>query len=90
MLASRKIRDPDAVDGTAFIPSDRIFTGTSADRIQILNLDDHGKSSNDLVNSALMSSIKSKVETVAVEIRVSHFECPHGHSSEAAYDDWRG
>ena len=63
------------------------LTGAPADRIQILNLDDHGKSSNDPVNATLMSAIKAKVEAVAVEIRASHFECPHDHSSEAAYDD---
>jgi len=63
------------------------LTGTSADRIQILNLDDRGKSFNDPINSVLMSTIKSKVEAVAVEIRASHFECPRDHSSEAAYDD---
>jgi DNA helicase-2/ATP-dependent DNA helicase PcrA len=63
------------------------LTGAPADRIQILNLDDHGKSSNDPVNANLMSAIKAKVEAVAVEIRASRFECPHDHSSEAAYDD---
>jgi hypothetical protein len=43
--------------------------------------------SNDPVNATLMSAIKTKVEAVAVEIRASHFECPHDHSSEAAFDD---
>ena len=44
------------------------LTGTSADRIQILNLDDHGKSTNNPVNAALIAAIKTKVETVAVDI----------------------
>ena len=63
------------------------LTGTSADRIQILNLDDHGKSTNDPVNAALIAAIKTKVETVAVDIRANHFVCSHDHSEEAAYDD---
>ena len=63
------------------------LTGTSADRIQILNLDDHGKSTNDPVNAALIAAIKTKVETVAVDIRANYFVCSHDHSKEAAYDD---
>ena len=63
------------------------LTGTSADRIQILNLDEHGKSTNDPVNAALIAAIKTKVETVAVDIRNNYFVCSHDHSAEAAYDD---
>jgi len=63
------------------------LTGSSADRIQILNLDDHGKSSNDPVDATLIDAIRGKVEAVAVDIRANHFECSHDHSSEAAYDD---
>jgi DNA helicase-2/ATP-dependent DNA helicase PcrA len=63
------------------------LTGMSADRIQILNLDEHGKSTNDPVNAELISAIKVKVETVAVDIRNNYFVCSHDHSDEAAYDD---
>ena len=63
------------------------LTGTSADRIQILNLDDHGKSTNNPVNAALIAAIKTKVETIAVDIRANHFVCSHDHSEEAAYND---
>jgi len=63
------------------------LTGSPADRIQILNLDDHGKSSNDPVNAELMGSIKAKVESVAAEIRTNHFACGHDHSKETASND---
>jgi ATP-dependent DNA helicase UvrD/PcrA len=63
------------------------LTGTSADRIQILNLDEHGRSTNDPVNAALIDAIKTKVETFAADIRTNQFECSHDHSDEAAYDD---
>ncbi|WP_339618417.1 PD-(D/E)XK nuclease family protein [uncultured Salinibacterium sp.] len=63
------------------------LTGSPADRIQILNLDDHGKSSNDPVNAELMDSIKEKVESVAAEIRTNHFACGHDHSTETATND---
>ena len=63
------------------------LTGSPADRLQILNLDDHGKSSNDPVNPDLIDAIKAKVAAVAVDIRANHFVCTHDHSSEAAYDD---
>lgn len=63
------------------------LTGDNADRIQILNLDDHGKSTNDPVNAALVSAIKAKVDAVAVDIRANQFGCGHDHSSESAYND---
>ena len=63
------------------------LTGESADRIQILNLDDHGKSTNDRVDAALMTAIRDKVAAIADEIRTNHFECTHDHSKEAAFDD---
>ena len=63
------------------------LTGMSADRIQVLNLDEHGKSTNDPVNAALISAIKTKVEAVAVDIRSNYFVCSHDHSGEAVYDD---
>lgn len=63
------------------------LTGSSADRIQILNLDDQGKSSNDPVNVELIDGIKAKVADVATDIRLNHFVCTHDHSQEVAYDD---
>jgi DNA helicase-2/ATP-dependent DNA helicase PcrA len=63
------------------------LTGDDADRIQILNLDDQGKSSNDPVNPALLAAIKTKIEAVADHIRTNHFVCSHDHSSESTYDD---
>lgn len=63
------------------------LTGELADRVQILNLDEHGKSSNDPVNGPLISAIRDKVESVAIEIRANRFLCSHDHSSEFAYDD---
>jgi DNA helicase-2/ATP-dependent DNA helicase PcrA len=63
------------------------LTGDSADRIQILNLDDQGKSTNDPVNAALVATIKAKVDAVAEDIRRDRFVCTHDHSDSAAYDD---
>ncbi|WP_431245314.1 ATP-dependent helicase [Leifsonia xyli] len=63
------------------------LTGDNADRIQILNLDDQGKSTNDPVNPALVAAIKAKVDAVAVDIRANRFVCSHDHSKESAYDD---
>jgi len=63
------------------------LTGDNADRIQILNLDDQGKSTNDPVNPALVAAIKAKVDAVADDIRANHFVCTHDHATESAYDD---
>lgn len=63
------------------------LTGEDANRIQILNLDDQGKSTNDPVNPALMAAITAKVDAVADDIRGNHFACGHDHSKESAYDD---
>ena len=63
------------------------LTGDNADRIQILNLDDQGKSTNDPVNPALVAAIKAKVDAVAEDIRANHFVCTHDHATESAYDD---
>ena len=63
------------------------LTGEDANRIQILNLDDQGKSTNDPVNLALMGAIKAKVEVVADDIRANHLTCDHDHSKQTAYDD---
>jgi DNA helicase-2/ATP-dependent DNA helicase PcrA len=63
------------------------LTGYDADRIQILNLDDQGKSTNDPVNPALLNAIRQKIDVVAGDIRANHFVCSHDHSSESAYDD---
>lgn len=63
------------------------LTGDSADRIQILNLDDQGKSTNDPVNPALVAAITAKVDAVAGDIRTNRFVCTHDHSAGSAYDD---
>lgn len=63
------------------------LTGTSADRIQILNLDEQGHSLNDPVNDALLEGIRAKVESVAGEIRAHRFACSHDHSTETATND---
>lgn len=58
-----------------------------ADRIQILNPDGQGKSTNDPVDAALMAAIKAKVDTVAGEIRANHLVCTHDHSTETSFND---
>lgn len=63
------------------------LTGSSADRIQILNLDEQGHSLNDPVNEALLEGIRAKVESVAGEIRANRFACTHDHSTETATND---
>ncbi|WP_456286855.1 ATP-dependent helicase [Microbacterium sp. JZ70] len=63
------------------------LTGGPADRIQILNLDDQGKSTNDPVDSSLVAGIRAKVAAVADDIRANSFVCDHDHSSEAAFND---
>ena len=63
------------------------LTGTAADRIQILNLDDQGKSTNDPVTDSLTESIRAKVTQVAESIRANRFACDHDHSKEAAVND---
>jgi DNA helicase-2/ATP-dependent DNA helicase PcrA len=63
------------------------LTGSDADRIQILNLDDQGKSTNDPVNAALLTAIRAKIDVVAGDIRANRFICTHEHSSTSAYDD---
>lgn len=63
------------------------LTGASADRIQVLNLDEQGKSTNDPVDSALIAGIRQKVESVADDIRSNHFVCTHDHSRDTGFDD---
>ena len=63
------------------------LTGLYADRIQILNLDDQGKSTNDPVSPQLVAAIKAKVDDVAEDIRANHFACDHDHAKEAAFSD---
>jgi DNA helicase-2/ATP-dependent DNA helicase PcrA len=65
----------------------RDLTGTSADRIQILNLDADGHSVNDPVNDKLLSGIKVKVDLVADDIRANHFVCTHDHTSDTVTND---
>lgn len=66
------------------------LSGTAADRIQILNLDDQGKSTNDPVDATLISGIREKVAAVAEDIRANRFECTHDHSADGAFDDLVG
>lgn len=63
------------------------LTGTQADRLQILNLDEQGKSANDPVNAELTSEIRAKVAAVAEDIRGNRFACSHDHSADSAFDD---
>lgn len=63
------------------------LTGESADRIQVLNLDEKGDHLNEAVDAALLATIKSKIETVAADIRADHFACGHDHSKDTAYND---
>jgi DNA helicase-2/ATP-dependent DNA helicase PcrA len=66
------------------------LSGTSADRIQILNLDDQGKSTNDPVDADLIGGIREKVAAVAEDIRQNRFECTHDHSADGAFNDLVG
>ncbi|OJU40606.1 MAG: DNA helicase [Microbacterium sp. 69-10] len=66
------------------------LSGTSADRIQILNLDDQGKSTNDPVDADLIGGIREKVAAVAEDIRQNRFECTHDHSGDGAFNDLVG
>ncbi|MGM7698797.1 ATP-dependent helicase [Microbacterium sp. A84] len=63
------------------------LSGTAADRIQILNLDDQGKSTNDPIDADLIGGIREKVAGVAGDIRANRFECTHDHSADGAYND---
>lgn len=65
----------------------RDLTGESADRIQILNLDEQGHSVNDPVNDALLDGIKAKVDGVAQHIRTNDFVCSHDHEKESGTND---
>lgn len=66
------------------------LSGLSADRIQILNLDDQGKSTNDPVDAELIHGIREKVAAVADDIRANRFECGHDHSADGAFNDLVG
>ncbi|MGK2855482.1 MAG: hypothetical protein ACSLE3_15475, partial [Microbacteriaceae bacterium] len=65
----------------------RELTGESADIIQILNLDAKSDDYTARVDDALLTGIKSKVQTVAADIRAGQFDCGHDHSKEGAYND---
>lgn len=63
------------------------LTGQSADRIQVLNLDDKGDHLNEPINSSLLGEIRSKIEVVAADIRTEHFPCGHDHTKETTFND---
>lgn len=63
------------------------LTGTSADRIQVLNLDDKGDHLNEAVNPALLDAIRTKVEAVAADIRADQYPCGHDHSKDTTFND---
>jgi DNA helicase-2/ATP-dependent DNA helicase PcrA len=65
----------------------RDLTGSSADRIQILNLDADGHSVNEPINDELLDGIKEKVDEVAVHIRANDFVCIHDHVTDASSND---
>lgn len=66
------------------------LSGSSADRIQILNLDDQGKSTNDPVDASLTAAIRDKVAAVAKDIRSNRFQCVHDHTQDRTFDDLSG
>ena len=55
----------------------RELTGESADRIQVLNLDEKGESLNEAVSQPLLEAIKAKIGEVASDIRENQFVCGH-------------
>lgn len=63
------------------------LTGESADRIQVLNLDERGDPFNVAIDDALLATIRAKVEAVADDIRAESFPCGHDHSSDTAFND---
>jgi DNA helicase-2/ATP-dependent DNA helicase PcrA len=63
------------------------LTGKSADRIQVLNLDDKGDHLNEPVNEELLGVIRSKIEEVASDIRGGRFSCGHDHSNDTQFND---
>lgn len=63
------------------------LTGESADRIQVLNLDEKGDHLNEPVDSRLLNGIRTRIEGVAEDIRSEHFPCGHDHSKDTAYND---
>lgn len=63
------------------------LTGTSADLIEVLNLDAEGKNTREKVNTGLLDGIRGKILAVAEDIRANHFECSHDHSKDGGFDD---
>lgn len=63
------------------------LTGTSADRIQVLNLDERGDPFNVPIDDALLAGIRSKIEVVADDIRAARFPCGHDHAGDTAFND---
>ena len=65
----------------------RDLTGESADRIQVLNLDEKGESLNEAVSQPLLEAIKAKIGEVASDIRENQFVCGHDHPTAGPYSD---
>lgn len=65
----------------------RQLTGDDAHRVQILNLDDQGKSTNDPVSPHHVAAIKAKIDGVAKDIRANYLACNHDHAKESVFDD---
>ena len=65
----------------------RVLTGASADRIQVLNLDERGDPFNVPIHDELLANIRTKIEAVAEGIRAERFPCGHDHSADTAFND---
>ena len=67
----------------------RELTGASADRIEVLNLDEAGKNTNEPVSRELLAGVRARIAAVADDIRRNRFECAHDHSRDGGFDDLR-
>lgn len=63
------------------------LTGRSADRIQVVNLDEKGDPFNIPVSEALLGEIQHKIAAVAEDIRNRRFGCGHDHARDTTYSD---
>ncbi len=63
------------------------LTGTSADLIEVLNLDADAKDTRETITGALLEGIRDRIVPIADDIRANRFICTHDHAAEKGFDD---
>ncbi|UOE45560.1 RecB family exonuclease [Agromyces larvae] len=65
----------------------RELTSESADLIEVLILDERGRTTREQVVDPILEGVREKIEAVADDIRANRYACTHDHTGDRANDD---